>query len=92
MKKTLILTLALFTLLLSSCGELKVKPKTFYTNFGQLLTDCEGYAVLVTMEDNEGSYKSSRFSYTIKDSTGICRTFSGGKMEINKGDTLLKKN
>lgn len=89
--KKIILTLGLIAIFMTSCFDIKTSTKT-YSNMGDLLTDCEGYAVLVTIDFNKGNFDSKQYVYIIKDSTGTCRVYSGGIMKINAGDTLLIKN
>jgi hypothetical protein len=59
-----------------------------YKNFGQMLTRCDSITIVVAVGINEGNLKAARHLVTVVDNNGKAFTYAGGKLDLQKGDTV----
>ncbi len=60
-----------------------------YKNFGVMLTKCDGVTIVVAVGYNEGNSENARqHLITVIDINGDAFTYSGGQLDLQRGDTV----
>lgn len=54
----------------------------------EILSKCEGHAIVVAKGYNEGNYETHRYYLIIRDDTGHSFEYRGANYNVSVGDTL----